>query len=322
MLIYSGFIYSGTLDSDYALTNTPTNDISLPNINYEINNHVIFFSFEKRLEDSKYVTDDGLINPERDIIDVFSKTTEVLKKIDTISGIPSIGQNVKSYFCINSREEVVSILIFSHREYSKSLGVYINYIPRVYLYKNNMMKNISGKYDSDGYFDKYNAITTEDGRLVYFYSNKKNILKKSFDVGLCDKGKTIKSKIKNNRDPDSLKHIELQIKHGGKLHWSILSVMNKHPLSKKNVVLYNNIAFYLINSHDYINAAFILKNIIFIYPLRIVANLNLADCYWALGNKKYAHRYYRKYVYIMRKKGKVSKIPERALKRVGDNNIQ
>lgn len=92
--------------------------------------------------------------------------------------------------------------------------------------------------------------------------------------------------------------------------------INRYNIDQKNVSIYNDIAFYLGEGHNYNSSLYILKKIIKIYPNRIVAYLNIADVYWEIGNKDHAKVYYQEYISRMGKIGKKSIIPKRVFQRV------
>lgn len=92
--------------------------------------------------------------------------------------------------------------------------------------------------------------------------------------------------------------------------------INRYNIDQKNVSIYNDIAFYLGEGHNYNSSLYILKKIIKIYPDRVVAYLNIADVYWEIGNKDHAKVYYQEYISRMGKIGKKSIIPKRVFQRV------
>lgn len=78
----------------------------------------------------------------------------------------------------------------------------------------------------------------------------------------------------------------------------------------------NDIAYYLEEAQIYDEAIFILKSIIKKEPTRVVAYLNLADSYWAIGNKDLAKENYKKYVELMKSQNKdLKKIPKEVWER-------
>lgn len=87
-------------------------------------------------------------------------------------------------------------------------------------------------------------------------------------------------------------------------------------VSEQNVVLLNDLAYYLDESGNSRPAAIILKAVHAAFPDRVVAKLNLADAYWNLGEKPGAQRLYRDYQRDMKRQGKAAKIPARVAQRL------
>ncbi|WP_157650600.1 tetratricopeptide repeat protein [Burkholderia ubonensis] len=79
----------------------------------------------------------------------------------------------------------------------------------------------------------------------------------------------------------------------------------------------NNLAFYLTQYGRSGDAIPVLQAVIKKFPARTVARLNLADAYWAGGDKELAIPQYREYRRQMNEKGMSAKIPQRVLKRIG-----
>ncbi|MEN4761842.1 tetratricopeptide repeat protein [Chryseobacterium sp. C39-AII1] len=96
----------------------------------------------------------------------------------------------------------------------------------------------------------------------------------------------------------------------------IIELLEKFPISISTINNYNNIAYYLQESHINHEAILILNNILKKFPDRVVAYLNLADAYWEEGKKEKAVANYRQYVSLMKSQGKdLNKIPERVYTR-------
>lgn len=86
---------------------------------------------------------------------------------------------------------------------------------------------------------------------------------------------------------------------------------------KNNIILYNDIAFILYKNKSYIESLYVLKKIIKHSPNRAVAYLNIADCYWALNQKKEAKLSYQKYLSLMQSQKKdLKKVPKRVYERI------
>ena len=79
---------------------------------------------------------------------------------------------------------------------------------------------------------------------------------------------------------------------------------------QKNIELSNNIAFFLEEAEHYKESIYLLEKILKDYPNRTVAHYNLADAYWALGEKKKAISSYTTYIEQMKEKGKEKRIPQ------------
>ena len=86
-------------------------------------------------------------------------------------------------------------------------------------------------------------------------------------------------------------------------------------LSKKTLPTYNNIAYYLQKAGANKEAIYLLEKILQKYPNRTVAYYNIADAYWAIGEKEKAKEAYRTYIKQMKAKGKEKRIPKTVLKR-------
>jgi tetratricopeptide (TPR) repeat protein len=78
----------------------------------------------------------------------------------------------------------------------------------------------------------------------------------------------------------------------------------------KNLTKYNNIAYYLQKAGSNEEAIYLLEKILEKFPKRTVAHYNLADAYWALGDKKKAVASYKTYIKQMKEKGKAKRIPK------------
>jgi len=84
----------------------------------------------------------------------------------------------------------------------------------------------------------------------------------------------------------------------------------KDRIEKNTLTYYNNIAYYLQKAGANEEAIYLLKKILEKYPNRTVAYYNLADAYWALGEKKKAIASYTTYMAQMSNAGKEKRIPQ------------
>ncbi|GAF05756.1 tetratricopeptide repeat protein [Saccharicrinis fermentans] len=94
-------------------------------------------------------------------------------------------------------------------------------------------------------------------------------------------------------------------------------IFNK-DIDAKNVVFFNNIAYYLERGKNYNESIYLLKKILDRFPNRTVAYINLGDAYWGLNKIEEAKQAYFKYIELMKRDGKESKIPQRILDRTRD----
>lgn len=119
---------------------------------------------------------------------------------------------------------------------------------------------------------------------------------------------------------NAIKFIRLvKNKYDNKLYNEILAIakankLDTFKLTLKNVVEYNNLAFYYQQVGANTQAITILKNIITKFPERDVAYLNLADAYQSINSSSSALYNYRKYVTLMKEANKQDKIPDRVWK--------
>ena len=90
------------------------------------------------------------------------------------------------------------------------------------------------------------------------------------------------------------------------------------PIYKKTLSPYNNIAYYLQKAGANEEAVYLLEKILKKYPKRTVAHYNLADAYWALGEKKKAIASYTTYIEQMCNAGKEKRIPQVVRDRVSN----
>ena len=102
------------------------------------------------------------------------------------------------------------------------------------------------------------------------------------------------------------------------LEWfDVADILAETPVSKANVLEYNNAAFYLIEYEKYNEARIILLKVTEKFPNRVVAWLNLADAQWGFDDKEEARNSYNKYLELMESQGKdLTKIPQRAYNRI------
>jgi hypothetical protein len=91
-------------------------------------------------------------------------------------------------------------------------------------------------------------------------------------------------------------------------------IVEKYYFPKK-IGWSNDLGFLFEQAGYYQEAAELLKHITLKHPDRMVAYLNLADAYWALGKKEPAQKAYTQYYEKMIEAGKQTRIPERVQSR-------
>ncbi|BDM65252.1 hypothetical protein NFHSH190041_27040 [Shewanella sp. NFH-SH190041] len=99
-----------------------------------------------------------------------------------------------------------------------------------------------------------------------------------------------------------------------------IRLIKETPVTNKNIVTYNNIAYYVysagVDNDEYLKentkvAIYILEHVIKKSPNRSVAYLNIADAFLSEKNYSKATEMYKKYISILKAKGKEDKIPKR-----------
>ena len=95
------------------------------------------------------------------------------------------------------------------------------------------------------------------------------------------------------------------------------TINNNILISKKNVEKINNIAYDFYKKNNYLVSLSIFNKIIEKFPIRTVAYLNIADCYWELKDKEKAKANYNNYIDLMKSQKKdVKKIPKYVYERI------
>lgn len=88
-------------------------------------------------------------------------------------------------------------------------------------------------------------------------------------------------------------------------------------LDQNNLKMYNDIAYILFLNKEYAESTFLLAKIIVRFPKRVVAFLNIADCYWELKESTKAIEHYKKYIELMTEQKKdLNKIPKYVYDRI------
>lgn len=113
---------------------------------------------------------------------------------------------------------------------------------------------------------------------------------------------------------DDLKVIEKDIKNKKNLDRYTFpffySLQELFPINEKYVGIYNNIAYDLYQAKKFEASVSLLRNILQLYPDRMVAYLNMGDALLAMNKKDEAKPYYLSYMLQMLKLGNEKKIPK------------
>lgn len=96
---------------------------------------------------------------------------------------------------------------------------------------------------------------------------------------------------------------------------TLQDILNEIKITKKTLVNYNDMAYYLEKINEYKTSTYLLEKILGKYPHRTVAYYNLGDSYWGLEDKEKAKEAYETYIKQMKEKGKEKKIPKKVLER-------
>jgi len=227
----------------------------------------------------------------------------------------------------------LNILIFSQNivgnyyPIESKCRLYLNIKPKneFVLYSSNKIKmkgiiKIS-KEDNTTYLDFENFSSMYDNDTIYI-QNSGNAMNPYWHFKECDEKFIHLAKKNNLRSIDFDKEYDLLLKKDGyNLSYSIedlklLPINN--PITSANVNRYNNFAYYISKTKDGNSKAIYLYNeILKKFPDRVVAYLNLADSYWAIGNEYLAKENYKKYVELMKSQNKdLKKIPKEVWTRV------
>ncbi|MGN7509137.1 hypothetical protein [Aeromonas salmonicida] len=103
----------------------------------------------------------------------------------------------------------------------------------------------------------------------------------------------------------------------GKISWTTQAAeyfINNEKITKDNVVTYNNIAYYIFeSSKKNPTSLYFLDEILHQFPERAVAHLNKADYLAANFKCRKAKESYDKYIFLMTRNGKESRIPKRVI---------
>ena len=180
---------------------------------------------------------------------------------------------------------------------------------------------INGQHSMDiNFYKKNNEWLSKS--VTYYQSTPSGEIKNIQDIEVSLKRfefNTIKEKFNNEsastpsssfdviKDKNALMNFDI---------YAIADILKDNIVSSKNIYIYNDAAYYLIEGKNYNEARIILLEIVKFSPDRIVAYLNLADAEWGFDEKQDAKKSYQKYIALMKSQGKdLNKIPERVYER-------
>lgn len=160
---------------------------------------------------------------------------------------------------------------------------------------------------------------TISGKIIY-YDNyfMDSLLVEKLDVE--EKNLTVNYNKKNNKIPVYYKEQLI-----GNRNISTDKIIYDYPIIDTydqidDLVFYNNIAFILSQNKIFDEAIYLLNEIIKIEPNRVVAYLNIADCFWETNEKEKAVENYKFYIELMKKQKKdLKKIPKYVFDRIEKN---
>jgi hypothetical protein len=149
--------------------------------------------------------------------------------------------------------------------------------------------------------------------------------KRDTEIIYYDSSKRIDGAIMPNLKNGALKKLEKRLKHHdattlNSIEKGYMEYFIKHiPITKKNIWIYNNIAYYLQKESVYYESEqegiYLLNEIIKFDPTRAVAYLNLADAYAKQDEQDLSYKTYQKYVNLMKKQNKERQISKREYKK-------
>ena len=114
-----------------------------------------------------------------------------------------------------------------------------------------------------------------------------------------------------------LKHLEAEVKGGDARSKNFyVELLNNMPITKKNVRIYNDIAYYLEQNNNDEEAIILLDAIVRKVRYRTVAYINLGDAYWQAGKRYQAYKSYSNYIKQMDVKNRSNRVPNGVKQRV------
>lgn len=151
--------------------------------------------------------------------------------------------------------------------------------------------------------DKDSGITIP--YIEFEYSCEKNICE-TID------GKSVSHEISKPKK-EVIDQLLSDVKNKRNVKYDLIEYLFNYPISNKNVVKYNDLAYFLSNDDI---SLYILSNVIKKFPKRTVAYLNIGDSFYNLGNEYQARKNYKKYISLMKLQKKDLKIPKYVYERL------
>jgi hypothetical protein len=148
--------------------------------------------------------------------------------------------------------------------------------------------------------------------------------KRDTEITYYDSSKRIDGKIMPILTKNILKKLLYKVKKRDKttinsIEEGYFSYFLRHiPITKKNIWIYNNIAYYLqkekIDYYKKLESIYLLKEVIKFDPNRTVTYLNLADAYKEIEEENLSKQMYQRYIRLMKQQKRENKIPKRVKK--------
>ena len=172
------------------------------------------------------------------------------------------------------------------------------------------------------YIEKSTGLLTDIDVQYYPYSFSINGKKYPANEKLY-----LQNSIQNKKISETIFNVEYEklklsknlTKYNFKYSYEDLYLLLKNiPITESNINKYNDLAFYLAqNEKISFEAIYLYNEILQKFPDRIVAYLNLGDCYWSIGNEDLAKENYKKYIDLMKSQKKdLNKIPKYVWERI------
>jgi hypothetical protein len=204
-----------------------------------------------------------------------------------------------------------------------------NYIDLIYTFQNGneykIVNNIFKTNNKDYYLDKTYIKYTNRSEVLYtgFISSAFKIEDFVIQNDLFNKDTDEKeisqiTNIQEGEEKENINYLKLVKKsYKNKKYNDVLLLTNEFVIDELNIVEklkadeLNDISYFAYKSKGYNESIYILNEVIEKSPNRVVAYLNIADCYWEINKKEKSKENYEKYIQLMKKQKKdLKKIPK------------